>query len=505
MISQEVQLLLEDFKKGEVKLSPKSQELLTLTLMIEVERMQKELAVRREQELHLEYALCSIADGVAVTNKVGQIRLFNPAFSELVNCADLDSNFWSFWKNNNESKDLQVAVQTQKDWSGLLCQKSNSHRVQVKASPITAETGMIDRWVFTLKDQEESLRLHEKISGQKLLLERILDAMDGLVFVINKDQTRILDNLAAKTLLTDLKDTTEAELLKILTTTRASNSKPKRLECQTLQGKKSFVYAAQEIPSEYFFEDKKKENMILVTMTDLTELENKEQELQIKNQSLKLRDIKTSLAQSTFAKGVLFRLHSHLHQAEAALKGLAQIEAFGVTRTAEHLKNMHQELDSYRALKPEEVQFSGSCDSHVITKSLEIMYSEIVDLGGYKLRIETESNLDLPVTEMGMLLISSILVDNAFESLEKRDTGFVKIKFKTNLRGKVFTVEDSGSGVPETQQAKIFEPLNTTKKGHQGLSLTLLHRILDDLGCSLEFFNSSLGGAGFKIIFPEAD
>ena len=76
----------------------------------ELARAQKELESRREQELHLEWALCQIADGIAVTDLRGEVRLFNPAFAKLVGCKRGEVDFWSFWQWDAPLKELQQAL-----------------------------------------------------------------------------------------------------------------------------------------------------------------------------------------------------------------------------------------------------------------------------------------------------------------------------------------------------------------------------------------------------------
>ncbi len=499
MISKNDHLLWEEFKQGKLELSQEEQQELTLNLISEIERMQKEVTARREQELHLEWALCSIADGVAVTSKVGQVRLFNPAFSKMVNCFDLETNFWNFWITNKDLKSLQEAMQHKKDWSGLLSLKSNNNRVGIKASPITDTNGLIDRWVFTLTEKEEALRLQERVTSQKQLLERILDAIDSLVFVINSKGEQILDNLAAKTLLADIKRGKEKELIDFFLQSSNLDTSLQRIVCETIRGDRSFVSIKQEIPAGYLFDSETKETLYLITMTDFTALEEKEFELQIKSRSLELRDIKAKLSQREFAKSVIFRLHSHLYQAQAALK------VKGLDKTMHHLKTMHSELESYRALKPEESLFLGSCQVRDLTKFIKIMYQDKIKEDQIIFFIDGEDLVGtFPINEMGMLLMTSILIDNAIESFEHQKTRNIKVTFKENRRGKLVTVEDSGPGILPKDKAKIFEPLNSSKTNKQGLSLTLLHRMVGDLGCDLELFPSSLGGAGMQILFPEA-
>ncbi len=66
------------------------------------------------------------------------------------------------------------------------------------------------------------------------------------------------------------------------------------------------------------------------------------------------------------------------------------------------------------------------------------------------------------------------------------------------------TVEDDGPGVPDDLGQRIFEPFLTTKaegKG-TGLGLYLASQFLQAAGGSLSLVDSSIGGAGFRLVLP---
>jgi two-component system, NtrC family, sensor kinase len=65
-------------------------------------------------------------------------------------------------------------------------------------------------------------------------------------------------------------------------------------------------------------------------------------------------------------------------------------------------------------------------------------------------------------------------------------------------------VDDNGLGIPEEISTKLFEPFFTTKDvgSGTGLGLAVVHGILEEHGGRMEFGNSSLGGAFFRIEFP---
>ncbi|MBN1757666.1 MAG: PAS domain S-box protein [Chitinispirillaceae bacterium] len=69
--------------------------------------------------------------------------------------------------------------------------------------------------------------------------------------------------------------------------------------------------------------------------------------------------------------------------------------------------------------------------------------------------------------------------------------------------GIVFSVRDSGSGIPAEILPKIFDPFFTTRKGGTGLGLSIVRRIVDNHQGTITAFNNSDGpGATFEAVFP---
>ena len=64
-------------------------------------------------------------------------------------------------------------------------------------------------------------------------------------------------------------------------------------------------------------------------------------------------------------------------------------------------------------------------------------------------------------------------------------------------------VEDNGCGIREEDKEKIFEPFYTTKHAGTGLGLTVVSHEIYRMQGEIEVYKASLGGAGFRITFPE--
>lgn len=64
------------------------------------------------------------------------------------------------------------------------------------------------------------------------------------------------------------------------------------------------------------------------------------------------------------------------------------------------------------------------------------------------------------------------------------------------------TIEDSGPGIPEADQAQLFSPFFTTKAQGTGLGLAVCHRIVTQHGGTIAYDARPRGGAAFVVTLP---
>ena len=69
----------------------------------------------------------------------------------------------------------------------------------------------------------------------------------------------------------------------------------------------------------------------------------------------------------------------------------------------------------------------------------------------------------------------------------------------------IITVKDSGTGLPETDLARLTEPYITTRDRGTGLGLAIVKKIMEDHGGNLLLENNTGGGALVSLSFPPAE
>jgi signal transduction histidine kinase len=75
---------------------------------------------------------------------------------------------------------------------------------------------------------------------------------------------------------------------------------------------------------------------------------------------------------------------------------------------------------------------------------------------------------------------------------------------RTHTGDALVTVRDSGPGVPEEQQGKLFEAFWTTKNQGLGIGLHISRSIIESHGGRLSFANNPDRGATFSFTLPLA-
>ena len=97
------------------------------------------------------------------------------------------------------------------------------------------------------------------------------------------------------------------------------------------------------------------------------------------------------------------------------------------------------------------------------------------------------------------------LIHNAIDA--SPNDGLIKVSVEADGPDWVIAVEDQGTGVPEAEQRKIFEPFYTTKPQGQGtgLGLAISHNIMREHGGSLRVGTASIGGARFEVRLPRVN
>lgn len=131
---------------------------------------------------------------------------------------------------------------------------------------------------------------------------------------------------------------------------------------------------------------------------------------------------------------------------------------------------------------------------HIIKEILMITYN-------YALQYNVKINSNVDDEIMVMLdeeKIKQAFVNIIFNSIQAMPNGGnIDIEVTSNDYWANITFKDEGTGIPQDQLEKIYEPFYTTKDAGTGLGLPITHRIIEEHKGSMEI--SSILGAGTTI------
>jgi Signal transduction histidine kinase len=144
------------------------------------------------------------------------------------------------------------------------------------------------------------------------------------------------------------------------------------------------------------------------------------------------------------------------------------------------------------------------CDLGEIARSAGSLYEEVAAAKSIELRIET---VDTPVMADGTRVRQAVanLIDNALKYTP--EGGGVTVTSESRDHEAVLTVRDTGPGVPEAEQARIWERLyrcdQSRSQSGLGLGLSMVRAIVEAHGGRVRVENAPTGGAIFELALPK--
>lgn len=236
-------------------------------------------------------------------------------------------------------------------------------------------------------------------------------------------------------------------------------------------------------------------------------IQNRENQLEIKNQLLQRTNQKLAQAYKTVSLGALA---GHLmHSLKTPLTRLQIITREAETKRNIDPKELHsiqvqikelvsQSLNSLKEIEEQKQYYQVSLRD--ILQSIVARAQDNFPKG--KIIVEDSAGLDLEMDNLRTALLTPIistLIENAFESNHQ---SLVKIGEENMRETIILYVADSSGGIPESEKEFLFDPTKSRKKGGTGLGLAIAQQLSQSMNAELKLENSDLNGSKFIISFP---
>ncbi len=93
------------------------------------------------------------------------------------------------------------------------------------------------------------------------------------------------------------------------------------------------------------------------------------------------------------------------------------------------------------------------------------------------------------------------VIINAKDALQNAEEKEITLSAYQDDQNTFITIEDTGSGIPEEVQKRIFIPFFTTKPTGSGIGLSLSKQIVNLLGGSIKVTTQKQIGTKFYLVF----
>jgi signal transduction histidine kinase len=167
-------------------------------------------------------------------------------------------------------------------------------------------------------------------------------------------------------------------------------------------------------------------------------------------------------------------------------------------RAAEVIRRMHG-LVARGRVEREELDLNA-----VVKETVEMCVREIRDRG---VEVELALASGIVTVRAGRVELQQVvlnLLHNALQALNQIPSGTRYVRMATAVKpeGVRFTIEDSGQGLPKSDEPDMFSPFQGEREGGVGMGLSICRRIVEAHGGSIWAEKVARGGARFVVDLP---
>ncbi len=218
------------------------------------------------------------------------------------------------------------------------------------------------------------------------------------------------------------------------------------------------------------------------------------------------------------------QMQSEHHKMEALLR-LGRVVVHDLSNVLTIAALRAEELDSMVPGRPDEEsvadviaygtrllqQLRDFCDNRSpqgevsVTSALQEMVSSLRNLLGRTIEFDLQSDVgdqQLPIAPVEFEQLILNLCMNARDAI--RGSGKVAVRAFSQDGDVVIEVTDTGCGMDEATQERLFEPYYSTKSGHSGVGLSAVYGIVDRANGRIDVHSTPGKGSTFRIELPLA-
>ncbi len=177
-------------------------------------------------------------------------------------------------------------------------------------------------------------------------------------------------------------------------------------------------------------------------------------------------------------------------------------------RQLRKIKTVTNETDRLAGTLTDFMKYAGRIELHLARYDINEILDDLIDFyepQAVSSGIQIRRNLSKkPVwCKVDADLLKQALLNlfiNATQAM--KDGGELIIRSGSEVNQARIEVIDTGPGISEQNQAKIFEPYFTSRKGGSGMGLPMCRRIVEEHNGHIELYSDEGKGSNFTIVLP---
>ncbi len=196
---------------------------------------------------------------------------------------------------------------------------------------------------------------------------------------------------------------------------------------------------------------------------------------------------------------------SDLYLAKTELSDLPDNES--KANAIESLDGIQANIDYINKIVQDLQDFARSLDPHAEEANIQSIVNDVLASRevpeNIVLTVNVEKQAQLIVADPDFIKrMADNLILNAIQAMPNGGKLIVEAKKDKGTADVVFTVEDTGVGIPDEVKSKLFTPMFTTKSKGQGFGLAVVKRMAEALGGTVAFESENGKGTKFIVRLP---
>lgn len=467
---------------------------------------------------------------ISITDLRANIIYTNPAFHRVTgyDISDVAGHNESLLSDKRTPPQVYRAMwqslSEQRPWSGILINRrkdGSPYLAELNVAPVIDNQGHTTHYLGMHRDVTEIHRLQSRLGNHRQLIESVINAAPMVVALLDENGAVVLKNPAYLLLMEELAGADPAQLMlgssegtrKTFGDCEIRIDQPGSIVPRWFVCSATLVHERDE-EADSFFAQQGHEYLLLIAK-EITELKRQQEQMRVNSlRALVSEQEKLGAVRETISAAI-FQLRGPLNMLMAAMG----IESRRLGERYENSTPLFNALHSAvtagnTAISVLEGSLPRLGDEPLVLLNINQVLRDALGVTTERLLaegiiIDWRPSPVVPAIcgyENQLRAMFKQLIDNAVDALDNQNPLERSLMLSSTVRdGEVcITIEDNGSGIPEENLLKVFEPFFTTRHGgdHTGMGLAMVQETVNRHAGVLRLTNREKGGCCVLVCLP---